>query len=420
MMPFPEEPPYEEPFPRLGAYLQVGLLVAFAVLMLPSQWIRLILPYYGDAVFGAFLPFLALPYFFRHSIIKGPGKWLLGALIYGLVLTYFTRGQEGAWEMGWRELILDVFVFLALILGFKMGEVDPRELRQFLTRLSWLAVSLTIINILLIRFNYIQIDADASNRIVSVSLYYSAGLLIFLVPLQIALQAGLFLNMASIFIVGLVSYFTATRSVAIAFCLLLGQFLLLLMFRATKNFTSAIVFWLFVSLPLLGGGGYYMLDVITESRGIAGIADSTGRDLEFERFLEQMPNRGWVIGNGLGTGFQNEGFDPDTGASVTVIASGLHFTTLTPVLKFGVGLTLIFWAGIVFACGRLLRNPFINPLYKAAVLLPINYLIIYSISGAWGSSSHLILGLGLGLIFTLNHRPPPALSPMDVADMPTR
>jgi hypothetical protein len=253
-----------------------------------------------------------------------------------------------------------------------------------------------------------------------VSLYYSAGLLIFLVPLQIALQAGLFLNMASIFIVGLVSYFTATRSVAIAFCLLLGQFLLLLMFRATKNFTSAIVFWLFVSLPLLGGGGYYMLDVITESRGIAGIADSTGRDLEFERFLEQMPNRGWVIGNGLGTGFQNEGFDPDTGASVTVIASGLHFTTLTPVLKFGVGLTLIFWAGIVFACGRLLRNPFIDPLYKAAVLLPINYLIIYSISGAWGSSSHLILGLGLGLIFTLNHRPPPPLSPMDVADMPTR
>jgi hypothetical protein len=420
MQPFPENPHAPEAFPRLGTYTQRMLLIAFAILMLPSQWIRMVLPYYGDAVFGAFLPLIAVPYFFRHSILRGPGKWLIAAMVYGLLLTYFTRNLEGAWEMGWRELILDVFVFIALALGFKMGEVNPQELRQFITRLSWMAVIITVMNVLLIRLNYIQIDADASNRVVSVSLYYSAGLLIFLVPLQIALQTGIFLNIASIFIVGLVSYFTATRSVAIAFFLLLGQFLLLLMFRATKNFTSALIFWLFVSLPLLGGGGYYMLDVITESRGIAGIGDSTGRDAEFERFLEQMTSRGWLLGNGLGTGFQNEGFDPDTGASVSVIASGLHFTTLTPVLKFGVALTVIFWLGMVIACVRLLRNPFLDPLYKAAVLLPINYLIIYSISGAWGSSSHLILGLGFGLIFALNARPfAPPFPPPPMA-MPLR
>ncbi len=395
----------DQPYPRIGAYNRWCLLMAFVVLMMPSQIIRLIIPYYGDAVFGAMLPFIAVPYFLRHSILRGFAKWIVFACVYGLLVTYFTRGNEGAWDMGWREMILDIFVFIGIILGLKMGEVDPEEIRKFILRLSWLSVGITVANILLIRFNYIQIDADASNRVVSVSLYYSAGLLIFLLPLQIALRGSLWLNLASIFTVGMVAYFTATRSVAIAFFLLLAQFLLFLMYRTTRNMMGALVFWLFISVPVLGGGGYFMLEAITESRGIAGIGDSTGRDAEFERFLEQMTTRGWLMGNGLGTGFQNEGYDPDTGASVSVISPGLHFSTLTPVLKFGVFLTALFWLAIFIAMLKLIQNPIIEPISKVAIFLPINYLIIYSISGGWGSAAHFILGLGLGLIFNFNQRP---------------
>jgi hypothetical protein len=253
-------------------------------------------------------------------------------------------------------------------------------------------------NILLMRFGYVQIDADAGNRIVSISLFYIISPLLFLVPLQVVFRLGLLLPILSVAMVGLVAYFTLTRSIAIAFFLLFAQLLLLLLRRAMGAFATGFTVWLFLILPLMGLGGYYMLGSITEARGMDSIGDTTGRSLEFEAFLEQMTPRGWIAGNGLGTGFLMDGYDPETGVPMKVITTGLHYSTLTPVLKLGSVLTLFIWLALIFASARVFFGPGAVD-QKAVVLVPFNYIVIYSISGGWLVSAYLILGVALCLLF---------------------
>ena len=110
--------------------------------------------------------------------------------------------------------------------------------------------------------------------------------------------------------------------------------------------------------------------------------NTSGRDLEFEAFLEQMSTRGWIAGNGLGTGFLMNGYDPETGAAMKVVTTGLHYTTLTPVLKLGSVLTLFIWLALMYAVARVFFGPGAID-QKAVVLVPFNYIVVYSISGGW-------------------------------------
>jgi hypothetical protein len=148
----------------------------------------------------------------------------------------------------------------------------------------------------------------------------------------------------------------------------------------------------------MGLGGYYMLSSIAETRGMDSIGNTSGRDVEFDQFLEQMSPRGWAFGNGLGTGFSMNGYDPTTGAAAKVLASGLHYSTLTPVLKFGAILTILIWLSLLYSSAKIFITPG-DIEFKAVILIPINYLIVYSISGNWSSSAYLILGVALCLLF---------------------
>jgi len=141
-----------------------------------------------------------------------------------------------------------------------------------------------------------------------------------------------------------------------------------------------------------------MLDSITNARGIDSIGNTTGRDLEFEAFLEQISLRGWVAGNGLGTGFLMNGYDPETGVPMKVIVTGLHYSTLTPVLKLGAVLMLSMWLAMLYATVRVFFGPG-DIDQKAVILVPFNYLVVYSISGGWLASAYLIFGVALCLLF---------------------
>ncbi len=374
------------------------LLVAYVVLTLPTQWVKAVLPYYGDVVFGVIILLVAIPYLFLRSFWRGTSKWALGLMLYGMIVTYLTRGAEGSWALGWREFILDAFLFLAVAFGIKLGEASFESLRTLVSRVSWVCVLMGTANILLLRFGYVQIDADASNRVVSISLFYVISPLLFLVPLQVVFRLGLLLPILSVTMVGLVAYFTLTRSIAIAFFLLLAQLLLLLLRRAMGAFATGFTVWLFLILPLMGLGGYYMMGSITDARGMDSIINTTGRSLEFEEFLDQMTTRGWVTGNGLGTGFLMNGYDPTTGAPMKVITTGLHYSTLTPVLKLGAVLTGFLWLALIYAMGRVFFGPGEID-QKAVILVPFNYAVVYSISGGWLSSAYLIFGLAIHLLF---------------------
>ncbi|MCX6918001.1 MAG: hypothetical protein NTX41_01690 [Verrucomicrobia bacterium] len=396
-------PPMPAPFaPRqlmpVGVFTTWILLFAYVVLTLPTQWVRAVLPYYGDVVFAVIMLVVAIPYLIMRSFWLGTSKWAVGLMVYGMIITYLTRGAENTWAFGQREFILDGMLFLAVAFGLKLGEASFASLRTIVSRVSWVCVLMGAANILLMRFGYVQIDADASNRVVSISLFYIISPLLFLVPLQIVFRLGLLLPVLSVAMVGLVAYFTLTRSIAIAFFLLFAQLLLLLLRRAMGAFATGFTVWLFLILPLMGLGGYYMLDSITDARGMDSIADTTGRNLEFEAFLEQMTPRGWVTGNGLGTGFQMDGYDPETGLAMKVITTGLHFSTLTPVLKLGAVLTLFMWLALLYASARVFFGPG-EVEQKAVVLVPFNYIIVYSISGGWLASAYLIFGVALCLIF---------------------
>lgn len=382
----------------VGVFTTWILLFAYVVLTLPTQWVRAVLPYYGDVVFAVIMLVVAIPYLIMRSFWLGTSKWAVGLMVYGMIITYLTRGAENTWAFGQREFILDGMLFLAVAFGLKLGEASFASLRTIVSRVSWVCVLMGAANILLMRFGYVQIDADASNRVVSISLFYIISPLLFLVPLQIVFRLGLLLPVLSVAMVGLVAYFTLTRSIAIAFFLLFAQLLLLLLRRAMGAFATGFTVWLFLILPLMGLGGYYMLDSITDARGMDSIADTTGRNLEFEAFLEQMTPRGWVTGNGLGTGFQMDGYDPETGLAMKVITTGLHFSTLTPVLKLGAVLTLFMWLALLYASARVFFGPG-EVEQKAVVLVPFNYIIVYSISGGWLASAYLIFGVALCLIF---------------------
>jgi hypothetical protein len=253
-------------------------------------------------------------------------------------------------------------------------------------------------NILLMRLGYVQIDADANTRVVSVSLFYAISPLLFLVPLQVVFRLGLLLPILSVALVGLVAYFTLTRSIAIAFFLLLAQLLLLLLRRFMGSFVAGFTVWLILVLPVMGLGTYFMIDSIASARGMTEIASTSGRDVEFDQFLDQMSPRGWAFGNGLGTGFSMNGYDPDTGAAAKVLATGLHYSTLTPVLKFGVILTISIWFSLLYASAKIFITPG-DMVLKAVIFVPINYLIVYSISGGWLSSAYLAIGIALGILF---------------------
>jgi hypothetical protein len=374
------------------------LLLAYVVLTLPTQWVKSVLPYYGDVVFGVIMLVVALPYLFLRSFWRGTSKWAVGLMLYGLIVTYLTRGSENAWAMGWREFILDGLLFLSVAFGMKLGEASFDSLRALVSRVSWVCILMGAANIILMRFGFVQIDADASNRVVSISLFYVISPLLFLVPLQVVFRLGLWLPVLSVTMVGLVAYFTLTRSIAIAFFLLLAQLLLLLLRRAMGAFATGFTVWLFLILPLMGLGGYYMLDSITDARGMDSIANSTGRSEEFDEFMDQMSPRGWVLGNGLGTGFLMNGYDPDTGVPMKVIATGLHYTTLTPVLKLGAVLTVLIWLAMLYATARVFFGPG-DVDQKAVILVPFNYIIVYSISGGWLASTYIIIGLALCLLF---------------------
>lgn len=382
----------------VGVFTTWILLFAYVVLTLPTQWVRAVLPYYGDVVFAVIMLVVAIPYLIMRSFWLGTSKWAVGLMVYGMIITYLTRGAENTWAFGQREFILDGMLFLAVAFGLKLGEASFASLRTIVSRVSWVCVLMGAANILLMRFGYVQIDADASNRVVSISLFYIISPLLFLVPLQIVFRLGLLLPVLSVAMVGLVAYFTLTRSIAIAFFLLFAQLLLLLLRRAMGAFATGFTVWLFLILPLMGLGGYYMLDSITDARGMDSIADTTGRNLEFEAFLEQMTPRGWVTGNGLGTGFQMDGYDPETNLAMKVITTGLHFSTLTPVLKLGAVLTLFMWLALLYASARVFFGPG-EVEQKAVVLVPFNYIIVYSISGGWLASAYLIFGVALCLIF---------------------
>ena len=401
MPPFP--PPPLAPLPARTA-LPVGpvtswmLIAAYVVLTLPTQWVKAVLPYYGDVVFGAMMLLVALPYLFLRSFWRGTSKWAIGLMLYGLILTYLTRGGENAWPVGWRELILDALLFLSVAFGLKLGEASFESLRTLVSRVSWVCVLMGAANILLMRFGYVQIDADASNRVVSISLFYVISPLLFLVPLQVVFRLGLLLPVLSVAMVGLVAYFTLTRSIAIAFFLLFAQLLLLLFRRLLGAFAAGFTVWLFLILPLMGLGGYFMLDSITDARGMESIANSTGRGEEFDEFLDQMTPRGWVAGNGLGTGFLMNGYDPDTGVPMKVITTGLHYSTLTPVLKLGVVLTVCLWLALLYASFRVFFGPG-EVDQKAVILVPFNYFLVYSISGGWLASTYVVIGLALCILF---------------------
>jgi hypothetical protein len=397
-------PPSQLPLPPTRKLLPVGavttwmLLLAYVVLTLPTQWVKAVLPYYGDVVFGVIMLAVALPYLFLRSFWRGTSKWAVGLMLYGLIVTYLTRGSENAWAMGWREFILDGLLFLSVAFGMKLGEASFDSLRALVSRVSWVCILMGAANIILMRFGFVQIDADASNRVVSISLFYVISPLLFLVPLQVVFRLGLWLPVLSVTMVGLVAYFTLTRSIAIAFFLLLAQLLLLLLRRAMGAFATGFTVWLFLILPLMGLGGYYMLDSITDARGMDSIANSTGRSEEFDEFMDQMSPRGWVLGNGLGTGFLMNGYDPDTGVPMKVIATGLHYTTLTPVLKLGAVLTVLIWLAMLYATARVFFGPG-DVDQKAVILVPFNYIIVYSISGGWLASTYIIIGLALCLLF---------------------
>lgn len=400
MQPFPTmSPPFA---PRklvpIGVVTTWVLLAAYVVLTLPTQWVKAVLPYYGDVVFGVIMLMVGIPYLFLRSCWRGTSKWAIGLMLYGMIVTYLTRGSEGAWALGWREFILDGLLFLAFAFGLKLGEASFESLRTLVSRVSWVCVLMGAANILLMRFGYVQIDADASNRVVSISLFYVISPLLFLVPLQVVFRLGLLLPTLSVAMVGLVAYFTLTRSIAIAFFLLFAQLLLLLLRRAMGSFASGFTVWLFLVFPLMALGGYYMMGSITDARGMDSIINTTGRSLELEEFLDQMTNRGWVAGNGLGTGFLMNGYDPQTGAPMKVIMTGLHYSTLTPVLKFGAVLTAFLWLALMYAVARVFFGPG-EVDQKAVILVPINYAIVYSISGGWLASAYLIFGLALCLLF---------------------
>jgi len=374
------------------------LLSAYVVLTLPTQWVKAVLPYYGDVVFGVIMLLVAIPYLFLRSFWRGTSKWAVGLMLYGMVVTYLTRGTEGTWALGWREFILDGFLFLAVAFGMKLGEASFESLRTLVSRVSWVCILMGAANILLMRFGYVQIDADASNRVVSISLFYVISPLLFLVPLQVVFRLGLLLPILSVVMVGLVAYFTLTRSIAIAFFLLFAQLLLLLLRRAMGAFATGFTVWLFLVFPLMALGGYYMMGSITDARGMDSIANTTGRSLELEEFLDQMSIRGWVTGNGLGTGFLMNGYDPDTGVPMKVITTGLHYSTLTPVLKLGAVLMGFIWLALLYASARVFFGPG-EAEQKAVILVPFNYFVIYSISGGWLASAYLIFGLALCLLF---------------------
>lgn len=397
MQPFPSASPGRALLP-VGPVTTWLLLVAYFILTLPTQWVKAVLPYYGDVVFGVVMVLVALPYLFVRQFWRGTSVWAIALMSYGLILTYLTRGGENAWPLGWREFILDLLLFLSVAFGLKLAEASFESLRTLVARVSWLCVLMGVANILLMRFGYVQIDADASNRVVSISLFYVISPLLFLVPLQVVFRLGLFLPIVSVTMVGLVAYFTLTRSIAIAFFLLFAQLMLLLLRRMLGAFATGFTVWLFMIAPLMALGGYYVLDSITDARGMDSIANSTGRSEEFEEFLDQMTPRGWVAGNGLGTGFLMNGYDPDTGAPMKVIATGLHYTTLTPVLKVGAVLTVCLWLALLYASARVFFGPG-EVDQKAVILVPFNYLIVYSISGGWLASTYLVIGLALGLLF---------------------
>ena len=382
----------------VGVFTTWLLLFAYVVLTLPTQWVKAVLPYYGDVVFGVIMLLVAIPYLFMRSFWRGTSMWAVGLMVYGLIVTYLTRGTEGTWALGWREFILDILLFLAVAFGLKLGEASFESLRTLVSRISWVCILMGAANILLMRFGYVQIDADAGNRVVSISLFYIISPLLFLVPLQIVFRLGLLLPVLSVAMVGLVAYFTLTRSIAIAFFLLFAQLLLLLLRRAMGAFATGFTVWVFLVLPLMALGGYYMLDSITDARGIDSIGNTTGRDLEFEAFLEQMTTRGWIAGNGLGTGFQMDGYDPETGLAMKVITTGLHYSTLTPVLKLGSVLMLSMWLAMLYATARVFFGPG-DVDQKAVILVPFNYLVVYSISGGWLASAYLVVGIALGILF---------------------
>ncbi|MEI6248064.1 MAG: hypothetical protein WCP67_05960 [Verrucomicrobiota bacterium] len=396
-------PPMPAPFASrqlmpVGVFTTWILLSAYFILTLPTQWVKAVLPYYGDVVFGVIMLLVAIPYLFMRSFGRGISTWAVGLMVYGMIVTYFTRGSENTWAFGQREFILDILLFLSVAFGMKLAEASFESLRTLVSRISWVCILMGAANILLMRFGYVQIDADASNRVVSISLFYVIGPLLFLVPLQVVFRLGLGLPSLSVAMVGLVAYFTLTRSIAIAFLLLFAQLLLLLLRRAMGAFATGFTVWLFLILPLMGLGGYYMLNSITEDRGLDTIGDSTGRSLEFEAFVEQMTPLGWVAGNGLGTGFQMDGYDPETGLAMKVLNTGLHYSTLTPVLKVGAVLTIIIWLAIMYAAARVLFGSG-EVDQKAVILVPFNYVIVYSISGGWLASTYLILGFALCLLF---------------------
>jgi hypothetical protein len=374
------------------------LLLAYVILTLPTQWVKAVLPYYGDVVFGVIMLLVAIPHLFMRRFWLGPSLWAVGLMVYGMIVTYLTRGTENAWAFGVREFILDGLLFLAVAFGLKLGEASFASLRTLVSRVSWACVLMGAANIILMRYGFVQIDADAGNRIVSISLFYIISPLLFLVPLQVVFRLGLWLPILSVAMVGLVAYFTLTRSIAIAFFLLFAQLMLLLLRRAMGAFATGFTVWLFLILPLMILGGYIMLDSITNARGMDSIGNTSGRDVEFEAFLEQMTPRGWVAGNGLGTGFLMNGYDPETGAAMKVVTTGLHYTTLTPVLKLGSVLTLFIWLALLYASARVFFGPGAID-QKAVVLVPFNYIVVYSISGGWLASAYLILGVALGLLF---------------------
>ena len=382
----------------VGVFTTWILLFAYFILTLPTQWVKAVLPYYGDVVFGVIMLLVAIPYLFMRSFGRGTSMWAVALMVYGMIVTYLTRGTEGTWAFGLREFILDLLLFLSVAFGMKLAEASFESLRTLVSRISWVCILMGAANYLLIRFGYVQIDADPNNRVVSISLFYVIGPLLFLVPLQVVFRLGLWLPSLSVAMVGLVAYFTLTRSIAIAFLLLFAQLLLLLLRRAMGAFATGFTVWLFLILPLMGLGGYYMLNSITEDRGLDTIGDSTGRSLEFEAFVEQMTPLGWVAGNGLGTGFQMDGYDPETSLAMKVLITGLHYSTLTPVLKVGAVLTIIIWLAIMYAAARVLFGSG-EVDQKAVILVPFNYVIVYSISGGWLASTYLILGFALCLLF---------------------
>lgn len=374
------------------------LLLAYVILTLPTQWVKAVLPYYGDVVFGVIMLLVAIPFLFMRRFWHGPSLWAVGLMVYGMIVTYLTRGTENTWAFGLREFILDMLLFLAVAFGLKLGEASFASLRTLVSRVSWACVLMGAANIFLMRFGYVQIDADAGNRVVSISLFYIISPLLFLVPLQVVFRLGLLLPVLSVTMVGLVAYFTLTRSIAVAFFLLFAQLLLLLLRRAMGAFATGFTVWLFLILPLMVLGGYFMLDSIANARGIDSIGNTTGRDLEFEAFLEQITLRGWVAGNGLGTGFLMNGYDPETGVPMKVITTGLHYSTLTPVLKLGAVLTISMWLALLYATARVFFGPGAVE-QKAVILVPFNYLVVYTISGGWLASAYLIFGVALCLIF---------------------